>query len=318
MARPRLSLSPLNQLHHWLEGRPFGHPIHPLLVHLPIGLWTLSFLFDLGNRLAEAENWLVVAAFYTLALGLASAIVAALFGVVDWVDIRADHPARKTANTHMLLNLAVMALYLVNGWVRLGNLGAPQIGFVPLALSFLALALLYLSGYLGGRLVYDEGIAVGRHRRQGELPDETLRAPAARRPGEFVPVVYTQRLNHAEALRVEVNGYALALARVGDEYFAVQDFCTHRYGPLSEGRLCDGEIECPWHRSRFNLRTGQVTQGPAKEPLKTFETRVIDGVVQVRVPADPPSHEQREREQAQPARRKQAPEQQSEREARSR
>jgi Rieske Fe-S protein len=54
------------------------------------------------------------------------------------------------------------------------------------------------------------------------------------------------------------------------------------------------EIECPWHRSRFDLRTGQVTQGPAKEPLEIFETRVVDGVVQVRVPAEPPSHEQAE------------------------
>ena len=117
MRRPPLKLSPLNHLHHWLQGRPFGHPLHPLLVHLPIGLWTLSFLFDLANRLATPENWLVQAAFYTLALGLAAAIVAALFGVVDWVDIRADHPARGVANTHLLLNLGAMALYLVNGWL---------------------------------------------------------------------------------------------------------------------------------------------------------------------------------------------------------
>lgn len=297
MRRPPLKLPPLAHVHHWLQGRPLGHPIHPLLVHLPIGLWTLSFLFDLANRLATPENWLVQAAFYTLAVGLAAAVVAALFGVVDWVDIRADHPARAVANTHMLLNLAAMALYLVNGWVRLSALDENAVPLVPLALSFVALTGVYLSGYLGGRLVYDEGVGVGRHRRAGELPDATLRGPAARRPGEFVPVVFTERLNQAEVLRVEVNGYALALARVGDEYYAVQDYCTHRYGPLSEGRLCDRQVECPWHRSRFDLRTGQVTEGPAKEPLKTFETRVVDGVVQVRVPAEPPSPEQREAEQ---------------------
>jgi nitrite reductase/ring-hydroxylating ferredoxin subunit/uncharacterized membrane protein len=294
MARTRPALSPLNHLHHWLEGRPFGHPLHPLFVHLPIGLWTLSFLFDLASRVLTPQTWLVQGAFYTLALGLVTAIVAALFGVVDWVDIRADHPAHKLATTHMLLNLVAMAFYLVNGWLRLGTPDAAQTPFGPLALSFIALAVLYVSGYLGGRLVYDEGIGVGRHRRQGELPEETIRAPQPRRPGEFVPVVYTQRLNNAEAVRVEVNGYAIALARVGDEYYAVQDNCTHRYGPLSEGRLCEGEVECPWHRSRFDLRTGQPTHGPAKEPLKTFETRVVDGIVQVRVPAEPPSHEQAE------------------------
>jgi nitrite reductase/ring-hydroxylating ferredoxin subunit/uncharacterized membrane protein len=294
MARNRLSLSVFDHLHHWLEGRPLGHPLHPLFVHLPIGLWTLSVIFDVASQFAPDQAWLVPAAFYTLALGLVAAIVAALFGLVDWLDIRADHPARTVANTHLVLNLIVMALFLVSGWLRLGTPGVPQTPAAPLALSVVALGVLYVSGYLGGRLVYDEGIAVGRHRRAGELTDETIRAPQPRRPGEFVPVVYTQRLNQAEAVRVEVNGYAIALARVGDQYYAVQDFCTHRQGPLSEGRLCDGEVECPWHRSRFDLSTGRPTHGPAKEPLKTFETRVVDGVVQIRVPAEPPSHEQAE------------------------
>jgi nitrite reductase/ring-hydroxylating ferredoxin subunit len=114
-----------------------------------------------------------------------------------------------------------------------------------------------------------------------------------------VPVVYTQRFDQLETVRAEVNGYAMAIARVGDQYYAVQDHCTHRYGPLSEGRLCaDGEVECPWHRSRFDLKTGQPTHGPAQEPLKTFETRVVDGIVQVRVPAEPPSHEQGEQKPA--------------------
>lgn len=307
MARTRPSLSPLNYLHHWLEGRPLGHPLHPLLVHLPIGLWTLSVGFDVASQLAAGRAWLVPAAFYTLALGLAAAIVAALFGLVDWADIRADHPARKVANTHLVLNLVAVGLFLVSGWLRLGAPDAAPTPAAPLAVSVLALGVLYVSGYLGGRLVYDEGIAVGRHRRASELPAETVRAPQPRRPGEFVPVVYTQRLaeRQAEMVRVEVNGYAIALARVGDEYYAIQDFCTHRYGPLSEGRLCDGEVECPWHRSRFDLRTGQPTHGPAKVPVKTFETRVVDGVVQVRVPAEPPSPEQAE-EAARAAPRKRA------------
>ena len=297
MARTHRSPSPSfgQHLQNLFEGRPLGHPLHPLLVHLPIGLFTLSFLFDLANRLVEPERWLVQAAFYTLVLGLLSGVVASLFGVIDWADIRADHPGKKTANTHILLNLFMLGLYFLSAWLRLGALDNNQVPLVPLALSFVALAVLFLSGYLGGRLVYDDGIGVGRHRRRTDLNEDTVHAPAARSPGEFVPVVYTQRFDQLETVRAEVNGYAMAIARLGDQYYAVQDHCTHRYGPLSEGRLCgDGEVECPWHRSRFDLRTGQPTQGPAQEPLKTFETRVVDGIVQVRVPAEPPSHEQSE------------------------
>lgn len=300
MARAQSSPTPsLGQyLQHLLEGRPLGHPLHPLLVHLPIGLFTLSFVFDLSSRLLAPDSWLVQAAFYTLILGLLTGFVAALFGLIDWTSIRADHPGRPTANAHMLLNLLVLALYFVNAWGRTGALGRDQTPAVSLALSFVALALLFLSGYLGGRLVYDHGLAVGRHRRHTGLPNATSHAPIPRGPGEFVPVVDTRRLDHQETVRAEVNGYVMAIARVDDKYYAVQDFCTHRYGPLSDGRLCAGELECPWHRSRFDLSTGQPTQGPAKEALMTFETRVVDGQVEVKVPAEPPSDAQDEQQPA--------------------
>ena len=275
-------------------GRTLGQPVHTLLVHFPIGLFTLSFLFDLAGRLLAPDTWLAPAAFYTLVLGLLTGFAAALFGVVDWDDIRADHPGKSTANTHWLLNLGAMALYLLNGWLRLRQLDTAQISFIPLALSFVSLAVIYLSGYLGGRLVYDEGIGVGRHRRASDLPSATLRARAPDDAAGFVPVAPVQRLDQAEALRVEVNGYAMAVVRVNNTVYALQDYCTHRFGPLSEGRLCDGELECPWHGSRFDVKTGQVTEGPAKEPLRTFEAKVVDGVIQVRAPAEPPSRERAE------------------------
>ncbi len=300
MARPKpsptFSLSAWQRLRHLLEGRPLGQPVHTLLVHFPIGLFSLSLLFDLASRLLAPDTWLVPAAFYTLLLGLITGFVAALFGVVDWAGIRADHPGKPTANTHLRLNLGAMAIGLLNGGLRLGQLDAAQTPWVPLALSLVSVAVIYLSGFLGGRLVYDEGIGVGRHRRASDLPGDTLRAaaPAPGHADRFVPVAPVQRLDHAEALRVEVNGYVMAVVRVNNTVYAVQDFCTHRFGPLSDGRFSAGELECPWHGSRFDVKTGQVTGGPAKEPLKTFEARVVDGMIQVKVPVEPPSPEQAE------------------------
>ena len=79
-----------------LQGKPLGHPLHPLLVHFPVGLWVLSLLLDLAS-LAAGSHAVVRAAFYTMLLGEITALLAAVPGLVDWLDIRADHPAKQNA-----------------------------------------------------------------------------------------------------------------------------------------------------------------------------------------------------------------------------
>jgi uncharacterized membrane protein/nitrite reductase/ring-hydroxylating ferredoxin subunit len=289
----------LRVLHDWLEGRPLGHPLHPMLVHLPIGLFVLSFLFDVASQIFAGEAWLVPAAFYSLVLALAAAVLAALTGVADWADIRSDHPGKPVATTHMALNLVAVALFGVSAILRLGQLDAAATPILPLLLSLVGLGLLSYSGYLGGRLIYEDGIAVGRHRRRGDLPFRTVQVQAEPEQDGFVPVAYTSRLAEGQTLRIEANGYVLALARIDGEFYAFQEFCTHRFGPLSEGALADGQVQCPWHRSCFDVRTGKVTQGPAKVDLKTFDVRVMDDIVLVRVPAEPPAARQEEQRQMQ-------------------
>ena len=134
-----------------------------------------------------------------------------------------------------------------------------------------------ISGYLGGVMVYDDGIAVGRHRRKGKTPAETIKlsGPA----GEFVAVADEKDLEDGQTLRVEVNGVVMAVAKVDGQVYAFQEFCTHRFGPLSEGKLEGTEVKCPWHGSCFDMRTGAVTQGPAKEPIRAFNVIVKDGKV---------------------------------------
>ena len=78
----------------------------------------------------------------------------------------------------------------------------------------------------------------------------------------------------------------MVIAHADGQFYAFQEFCTHRYGPLSLGCLTDGKIECPWHRSCFDMRTGKVAHGPAEVDLKTFEVSVRDGKIYVRVPAE--------------------------------
>jgi len=275
----------------FLEGKPLRHPIHPMLVHFPIGLFVLSLLLDLASLAFANAPSLVRDSFYAMLLGVTTALIAAVPGFVDYTNIRSDHPAKRTATAHMILNLIVVALYGINLGVRSSSLADPRISLLPLVLSLVGIALLSASGYLGGRLVYDDGIGVGRHKRRTPTPETTFHFSTANLPENqesgdivFVPVPAAERLGDNETLRVEIDGQVLAIAKIDNNFYAFQEFCTHRYGPLSEGSFKDFNVQCPWHNSCFDIRTGKVTQGPAKVDLKTLRVELRDGKICVRFP----------------------------------
>jgi uncharacterized membrane protein len=147
------------------------HPIHPMLVTIPIGLWLFSLVSDLVFRFGGGGDQWQTVAFYTMVGGVVGALLAAIPGIIDMLSLP-KYPKR-TAITHMALNLTVVALYVINIFVRLGN---PQNVDLPMWLSLIAVALLSVSGWLGGKLVYEYGVAVDN----GEAP-ATLHAHDTRR-----------------------------------------------------------------------------------------------------------------------------------------
>jgi nitrite reductase/ring-hydroxylating ferredoxin subunit/uncharacterized membrane protein len=258
-----------------LQGRPFGHPLHPLLVHLPIGLWGLSFVLDviaIAQSDAEASPFKLLnrTPLYLLLAGLVLGLLAMATGLADYVDVRADHPARRTATWHMIANLAAFAAFGASAVLRVAELG-PAV--LCVAVSGVGVALVSFSGYLGGKMVYGDGVAVGRHRSMLSAQPETLTVNTPPDAG-WVDVMDTTDLPEGVPLRADVNGHAIVLLREqGGGLCAFQEFCTHRCGPLSEGTVEDGQIICPWHRSRFDVHTGKPTHGPAKVDLKVYAVR---------------------------------------------
>lgn len=264
-----------------LQGKPLRHPLHPLLVHFPIALFTLTLVLDLVSHAFEGQG-LTRAAFYSLAAALVGSLLAAIPGFVDYTEIRDDCHAKRTATAHMMLNLVMLALYAASFGLRWKHLDAPSTPVLALLVSLAGFITLSFSGYLGGRLVYDDGIGVGRHRHKGRLPQQTIGIAVP--PGRtdeirFVPIVAEREMQHGETIRAEVDDIVICVTRVDSKFYAFQEFCTHRFGPLSEGCLRGMEIECPWHRSRFDIRTGTVTHGPAKMDLKTWPVEVRDGQI---------------------------------------
>ncbi len=271
-----------------LEGKPFRHPLHPFLVHFPVGLFVLSLLLDLASLAAPGVPGLVRGAFYTIIVGLVTALIAAIPGFVDYSEIRRDRPGKTVATAHMLLNLLMVALYAVNLGLRVSLVDEPKTPMAPLILSVIGVIILSISGYLGGHMIYSDGIAVGRHRRKVPIPEETLHFSASgvsHNPADasaglaFVPTIPVDRLRNKETLRVQIDDEVMVLAKLEGSFYAFQEFCTHRFGPLSEGSFHDDEVQCPWHGSCFDVRTGRVTHGPAKVDLKTYPVQIRDSRV---------------------------------------
>jgi nitrite reductase/ring-hydroxylating ferredoxin subunit/uncharacterized membrane protein len=266
-----------------LEGKPLRCPIHPALVHLPIALFPISLLLDVASWIwPNADLQLVRGAFIALIGGLVSGLLAAVFGFIDYAAIRIDHRAKKTAKLHMVLNIIAIVLFAISAVLHRDQLDEVRTGLAAILVSLAGLGLLGYSGYIGGHLVYSDGVAAGRHRRDTPAPHSTITATAATVP--WIQVGDERSLIEGGTLRLDLDGTIVVIARVKGNVYAFQEFCTHRYGPLSEGALEGTDVICPWHCSKFDVRNGKVTAGPAKVDLRTFRVEEREGKIWIEAP----------------------------------
>jgi uncharacterized membrane protein len=160
---------------------PYAHPLHPILVTVPIGAWVASVCFDVASHVDGPADALSVGARWLLAIGVIGAVSAACVGFLDFLLIPSGTPAHRTAVQHMSLNLLVTAGFAVSFAWRLGeSSGAVPAG--PMLLSLVCLLLLAVSGTLGGRLAYRYGVRVAADSVQAEGFEPTRERTRFQRP----------------------------------------------------------------------------------------------------------------------------------------
>lgn len=135
----------------------FGHPVHPMLIVFPLGLLATAVIFDV-IRLITGSAGLGVSAYYMIAAGVISGVVAAVFGLIDWLAIPARTRAKTVGAWHAITNVAVLLLFAVSWWLRRDDPANPALPAFLIALVGAGLAL--VGGWLGGELVDRLGIGV--------------------------------------------------------------------------------------------------------------------------------------------------------------
>ena len=164
-----------------------GHPIHPMLVMFPIALLSTAVLFDALYLMTGAGDFARFA-FWSISVGLAVGLGAALFGLIDWLAVRPGTRAKRVGAWHGLGNVVVVLLFVVSWATRLGDLEyAP--GILPFVLGLIGLGIALVTAWLGGELVYrlrigvdDDAHADAPSSLGGSVPEATEAARDSGRP----------------------------------------------------------------------------------------------------------------------------------------
>jgi nitrite reductase/ring-hydroxylating ferredoxin subunit len=238
-----------------LDGVWFGVPLHPALTDVPLGSWTAAAACDAIGADAAADA--------ALAIGVLGAVPAALTGLNDWSYLKGD--SKRIGTVHAIVNSTGLALNVASLVLRRsGNRETAR------TLSTLAYGGALFAAHLGGILSFGLGVRVNR--TAFESPEH-----------EWQTVLGESELTGEELHRVEVDGEPAVVARGRNgRICAIAATCTHLGGPLDDGKRDGDVVTCPWHGSRFDLCTGDVLTGPAVFPQPVYESRVVDGKIELR------------------------------------
>jgi uncharacterized membrane protein len=139
------------------KAKLFGHSIHQMLIVFPLGLLGMSVVFDIIHMNTQDQIFAAVA-YWMMVAGIVGGLLAAPFGLIDWLGIPSGTRAKRVGAAHGIGNVIVLALFAGSVWLRGNEMTAPPAG--AYVCSFLGVLLALLTGWLGGELVTRFGIGV--------------------------------------------------------------------------------------------------------------------------------------------------------------
>jgi nitrite reductase/ring-hydroxylating ferredoxin subunit/uncharacterized membrane protein len=246
---------PIRPIKDLLHGRWLGHPLHAASTDLPIGLLLGAVILDLVGQPGAADIVLIAT--------IVTMLLSALSGLADYSDT--DGTARTRATTHATLMVVALVLLVVSAVLRAGG---PADRTVPIALSIIGFLLVSAGAFVGGDVVFVLGNMVNRHAFRG-AGQKWIRLDT----GDITDLAAMPDSTPTK-MRAGIND--LVVVRLGETVHALHAVCAHAGGPLDEGTIVDGCVECPWHASRFRASDGLARQGPTVYDQPSYEIRAAE------------------------------------------
>ena len=246
-----------------------GHPIHPMLIAFPIAFFTGTLIFDLLSVVLDNEN-LWQTAYYTEIAGVITSLLAAIPGIIDYAKVvPPKSSAKKRAAQHGILNTTHVIIFFIAWWLRRDETTSTVL---IISMEVVGVAIMSIAGWLGGTLVYRNQIGVDiRYANAGKWKESHHDATAE------IEVGNTNKLGVNQMRLLHIGDKRIVLGKTEDGYVAFDDHCTHRGGSLAAGTMICRTVQCPWHGSQFDVKTGCVAAGPAKEGIKVYKVEEVGG-----------------------------------------
>jgi nitrite reductase/ring-hydroxylating ferredoxin subunit len=251
----------------FLHGTWLGHPLHPVLVQVPVGSWVSAGLLDAVPPLRPAATALI-------GTGVVAALPAAVSGAADWSEQEVG--VRRLGAVHASLNTVALGLYVGSLAAR-----ARDRGGLGRVLAYGGLSVASASAAIGGHLSYAQSSGASHSATAARALDHDWFDLG---PLDDFP-------DGRPVLRIGPGtgaGVPLAAVRRGTRVDVFVGACAHLSGPLQEGRVEEVRgrtcLVCPWHGSAFDLDDGAPRRGPAANPQEKLEVRMEAGRVMTRLP----------------------------------
>lgn len=249
-----------------------SHPLHPILIPFPIAFFTGTLACHIAGWLMNKPG-LLITAYYLNIAGIGFALLAAIPGFVDFLyTVPPKSSGKKRAAQHGITNVIMLVCFIIAFFYRRNE---SSNNYFLASLEIIGVSLLIIAGWLGGTLVYRNQIGIDiRYANAGKWKEASFDKDA----GEIeVATLDELKVNTMKLLHVKDK--RIVLARTEDRYVAFDDHCTHRGGSLAGGSTMCKVVQCPWHGSQFDLITGAVKSGPAKEGIKIYTVKENEGKI---------------------------------------
>jgi len=239
-----------------------GHPIHPMLIVYPFAFLTGAFGFNVAASASRRRD-LAAVSHHLIPAGVAAGLLAAIPGIIDYQQsVPPRSSGKERATKHALLNVGALGLFTAS-WLLDRRRRA---GAMPLLMQGIGTAMMSMAGYLGGTLVFRNQIGVDhRYANAG-----TWRQDRRTHAGSTALAASGSGLGVDQMQLVHVEERRIVVARTERGMVAFDDRCTHKGGPLSDGVMICGTVQCPWHGSQFDVHTGAVKCGPATDDIAVY------------------------------------------------